>query len=133
MSKRPLDGHNQQRQEKKQPRHDAEVDDDYQTASGEEEDVASPLLLVRASRLDPPLWGRQFCSLELFSGRGIISQRFADRRWRVRSVDKSPRSFATDKVDFHQLQWSNIRAVPDFIWASPPSFTYSLSAGMCPI
>lgn len=78
----------------------------------------------RPLRLNP-VRGRQLCSLELFSGCGIISQEFAERKWKVRSIDNDPRSYATDKVDIMKMTFENIGMVPDFIWASPPCFTYS--------
>jgi len=76
-----------------------------------------------------PVRGRQMCFLELFSGCGSVSQEFAQRLWRVRSIDNDPKSNATDKVDVMKLQYCDIGMVPDSIWASPPCFTYSHLAG----
>ena len=76
-----------------------------------------------------PVRGRQLCALELFSGCGMVTQEFANRRWRVRSIDNSPTSYATDKVDIMKIKYQDIGMVPDFIWASPPCFTYSNMAG----
>jgi hypothetical protein len=110
----------------------------------------SELLLSRAnrsSRFDPVL-GRQLVMLELFSGCGMVSQEFAELKWKVRSVDSSFDSYATDKVSIMDIPVPGIddtytksgkgldslfdlleHFVPDFIWASPPCFTYSLLAG----
>ena len=73
--------------------------------------------------------GRTLGALELFSGCGMVSQEFAERKWKVRSVDNSPTSYATDKMDIMKFSFQDIGYVPDFIWASPPCFTYSLMAG----
>jgi hypothetical protein len=44
------------------------------------------LFAIRTSWLIRLLWNcRQLCSLELFSGCGIITQSFADLKWRMRS------------------------------------------------
>ena len=59
----------------------------------------------------------------------MISQEFAERKWRVRSVDNSLRSHATDRLDVMKFELKDIGFVPDFIWASPPCFTYSIMAG----
>lgn len=92
------------------------------------------LLFWRASRpTRPPVRGRQLCALELFSGCSIVTQAFADRRWRVKSIDNSMLSNATTIADIMQLNFDeDVGMVPDFIWASPPCFTYSLLAGKCP-
>ena len=89
------------------------------------------LLQVRADRptRTHPFRGRQLNCLELFSGCGMISQEFAERKWRVRSVDNSLRSHATDRLDVMKFELKDIGFVPDFIWASPPCFTYSIMAG----
>jgi hypothetical protein len=88
------------------------------------------LKLWRASRPTRPPVGRQLCALELFSGEGIVTQAFADRRWRVRSIDNSMSSNATTIADVMQLNFDkDVGMMPDFIWASPPCFTYSLLAG----
>ena len=76
-----------------------------------------------------PARGRQLCFLELFSGCGAVTQEFAERKWRVRSIDNDERSCSTDKVDIMKLEYLDIGMVPDVIWASPPCFTYSLLAG----
>jgi hypothetical protein len=76
-----------------------------------------------------PVRGRQLNCLEIFSGCGIISQEFANRRWRVRSIDIDPMSNATDKLDIMNLCFEDIDMIPDFIWASPPCFTYSNKSG----
>ena len=79
-----------------------------------------------------PVRGRQLCSLELFSGCGMLTQEFAIRKWRVRSVDISPTSYATDVLDIMKMRYEDLGMVPDFIWASPPCLTYSLMAGRSP-
>mmetsp|Transcript_18867 Transcript_18867/g.51684 ORF Transcript_18867/g.51684 Transcript_18867/m.51684 type:complete len:647 (+) Transcript_18867:1226-3166(+) len=99
-----------------------------------------------------PIRGRRpLGALELFSGCGIVSQEFAQRQWKILSVDNSEDSNATHKVSIMDLQRPGQTAtdgsripvlpehgsfglgtgfgVPDFIWASPPCFTYSLLAG----
>lgn len=96
-----------------------------------------------------PLRGRQLVALELFSGCGIVTQEFAERKWLVRSVDNSETSHATDKVDIMDIAIPEAVAlqlpgdiatdkdlydffggcIPDFIWASLPCFTYSMLAG----
>jgi len=89
------------------------------------------LLRVRADRPTRmyPVRGRQLAMLELFCGCGIVSQEFADRKWKIRSLDNDDASNATDKVDIMKFQLGDIGYVPDFIWASPPCFTYSIMAG----
>ena len=89
------------------------------------------LLQARADRPNRthPCRGRPLYCLELFSGCGMVSQEFAERKWQVRSVDNSPYSNASDKVDVMKFGLRDIGFVPDFIWASPPCFTYSLMAG----
>jgi hypothetical protein len=90
------------------------------------------LRLWRASRPTGPhpTRGRQLCALELFSGCSIVTQAFADRRWRVRSIDNSVFSNATTIADIMRLNYDeHVGMVPDFIWASPPCFTYSHLAG----
>jgi hypothetical protein len=68
--------------------------------------------------------------LELFSGCGVVTQEFCDRRWRVRSVDNDPTTFPTDRVDFTKLTFDSVGpTLPDCIWMSPPCFTYSNMAG----
>jgi site-specific DNA-cytosine methylase len=78
-----------------------------------------------------PVRGRPLQCLELFSGCGVVTQEFADRKWTVRSVDTDRSSNATDKVSVMDLdvEFRSIGFVPDFIWASPPCFTYSNMAG----
>ena len=109
------------------------------------------LLRFRADRptRPNPLRGRQLAALELFCGCGIVTQEFAERKWSVRSVDNLQTSNATDKVsimdiaipkelespppeidatdDAHYELFKGF--IPDFIWASPPCFTYSNMAG----
>lgn len=108
------------------------------------------LIACRADRsVRPnPVRGRQLAALELFSGCSIVSQEFAERKWKVKSFDNSPSSYATNKVSVMDLQRPSDASttdqispedacfglgtafgVPDFIWASPPCFTYSLLAG----
>ena len=89
------------------------------------------LLKARADRpLRPhPVRGRPLYCLELFSGCGIVSQEFAERGWITRSVDLNELSNATDKADVMSLELSDLGFVPDFIWASPPCFTYSRLSG----
>ena len=89
------------------------------------------LLKARADRpLRPhPVRGRPLYCLEIFSGCGIVSQEFAERGWITRSVDLNQFSNATDKADVMSLELSDLGFIPDFIWASPPCFTYSNIAG----
>jgi site-specific DNA-cytosine methylase len=88
------------------------------------------LKLWRANRPTHPPVGRQLCALELFSGQGSVTQAFADHRWRVKSIDNSMSSNATTIADIMQLDFDkDVGMVPDFIWASPPCFTYSHLAG----
>lgn len=90
------------------------------------------LLQCRADRpvRTHPCRGRQLACLELFCGCGAVSQEFAERKWKVRSIDNAPTSRASDRVDISSFQLDDIGGmVPDFIWASPPCFTYSLMAG----
>ena len=101
---------------------------------GEKDDMDwYELLRCRAGRpvRMNPVRGRQLACLELFSGCGVVSQEFAERKWKVRSVDVCPNSNATDKMsvmDVHSFQPFGF--VPDFLWASPPCFTYSnMAAG----
>lgn len=65
--------------------------------------------------------------LELFAGEAVVSNAFHHYGsfWRTRSIDNDPKSRATDRVDFLKLKWNNIGVLPDFIWISPPCFTYS--------
>eukprot|EP00977_Amphora_coffeiformis_P011157 scaffold2667_cov237-Amphora_coffeaeformis.AAC.6 len=99
---------------------------------GEKEDMDFEELMAcwagRSTRTNP-IRGRQLCFLELFSGCGAVTQEFAERKWRVRSIDNDDRSFATDRVDIMKLQYLDMGMVPDVIWASPPCFTYSNLAG----
>ena len=67
--------------------------------------------------------------MELFCGCAIVSKEFWKLNWRVASVDIDGKSNATDLVDIMKMQFSNIDFVPDFIWCSPPCFTYSKLAG----
>lgn len=77
-----------------------------------------------------PCRGRQLQSLELFSGLGIVTQEFCDRRWKVAAVDNNDWSNATIKTDIMSLKPEELEFVPDFIWASLPCQTYSnLTAG----
>ena len=79
-----------------------------------------PAWHVRASQPIRPhrVLGRQMCMLELFSGCSIVSQKFHELGWRIRSVDNDTSSNATDKVDIMKLRFEDIGMVPDFIWAS---------------
>lgn len=86
----------------------------------------------RANRPDRPhSWvdRRQMCSLEPFSGEGIVSQAFADRRFRVQSIDNNHTAHATMLVDIMNIRYENIGMVPDVMWVSPPCHTYSLLTG----
>lgn len=89
------------------------------------------LLQARADRPNRshPCRGRQLNCLEIFSGCGLVSQEFVDHRWRARSVDTDLSSHASDKVSIMDFSFETVGFVPDFIWASPPCFTYSLMAG----
>jgi hypothetical protein len=91
----------------------------------------SELLACDANRpiRSAPSCGRELCALELFCGCGVVSQEFARLNFRVRSVDNSPKSYATDKVDIMKITYDNIGFVPDFIWASPPCQCYSNLGG----
>ena len=76
-----------------------------------------------------PSRGRQLQMVELFSGRGVVSQEFCERRWMVESYDNNEWSNATEKEDILKVSVENMHFVPDFVWASPPCHTYSLMAG----
>lgn len=69
----------------------------------------------RPRRTTQNLSGRPLECLEIFSGRGIVSQQFAQRMWTTRGADTSPISTAD----------SSNKWTPDFIWACPPCFSYS--------
>ena len=73
--------------------------------------------------------GRQLYAVEVFCGCAIVSEEFDHRKWRVRAFDNDPNSRATHQVDFMNFTWASIMNVPDFIWLSPPCFTYSKLAG----
>ena len=74
--------------------------------------------------------GRKLRMLELFSGCSIVSETFNLLGWSVRSVDNDHNSRASHKVDFMQLNWTDIGYIPDSIWLSPPCITYTkLTAG----
>ena len=69
-------------------------------------------------------------SMEFFSGCGVVSQEMSRHQFLVKSFDIDPMANATHKVDIMKLQYGDLGMVPDFIWASPPCFTYSLLSGM---
>jgi len=100
---------------------------------GEKDDMDwKELLQCRASRpmRTNPIRGRSLGCVELFSGCGVVTQHFAERRWRVRSVDTLQTSPATDKRSIMNIDYkTHFGYVPDFIWASPPCFTYSNLSG----
>lgn len=100
---------------------------------GDKEDYTyDELFRIRAHRPTRPMnpHARQFCALELFCGCAAVSHEFLDRKWRVRCLDNDmEHSNATDVVDVMKVQYDNIGFVPDFIWCSPPCFTYSNLAG----
>ena len=73
--------------------------------------------------------GRKLYAVEVFCGCAIVSNEFVHRKWRVRALDNDPNSRATHQVDFMNFTWASIMNVPDFIWLSPPCFTYSKLAG----
>ena len=76
-----------------------------------------------------PCRGRAMQCLELFCGRGVVSQEFRQRLWKVISVDIDEDSNATIKSDILTIGPSDLEFVPDFIWASLPCHTYSNMAG----
>ncbi|KAL3911568.1 MAG: hypothetical protein SGARI_001586 [Bacillariaceae sp.] len=90
------------------------------------------LLGMRADRpmLPPRVFGTPFKFAEVFSGQGIMTQKFQDKKWMVRSIDWSPSSAAIHKVDVMALDFDkHIGAVPDCIVLAPDCSTYSLLAG----
>jgi hypothetical protein len=92
------------------------------------------LLEARASRpTQPPKeFGRPMYFLEIFSGCGIMTQKFRERKWIVNSIDRSVSSNAIHKVDIVDLIYdTHIGMLPDFLVLAPECFTYSNLAGEC--
>jgi len=99
---------------------------------GDMEDMEwGELLRYRIDRSNIPALcrGRQLQCLELFCGKGIVSQEFCERKWQVISIDSDENSNATMKSDIRDINPEELGFVPDFIWASPPCHTYSKLAG----
>ncbi|KAG7374588.1 hypothetical protein IV203_013683 [Nitzschia inconspicua] len=92
------------------------------------------LLECRASRpmQSPKIFGRPLYFLEIFSGCGIMTQKFQERKWIVKSIDKSPSSNAVHKVDIMDIDFDqHIGMLPDFVVFAPDCSTYSnLSGGI---
>lgn len=63
------------------------------------------------------------------TGRGIVSQEFRQRQWKMESVDFAETSNATIKTDILDLEITKLPFVPDFIWISFDCSTYSKAAG----
>ena len=81
------------------------------------------LLACHASRLIQPdlVGGQQLCALEV--------QQMWYLWWRVESINNTLSSFATTIADIMHLNFDeHVGMVPEFIWASPPCFMYSLMA-----
>ena len=120
---------------------------------GEKDDMTfAELFQWRASRptRSTPARGRPLCALELLhrcdgdgssspSLSGVITQEFADRKWKVprRIADIPDKTNGTTTtidlgVDLMDACYKDIGMVPDFIWASPPRFDPSKNvSGMC--
>jgi len=73
--------------------------------------------------------GRPLQMLELFCGSAVVTQEFAQLKWKTESIDISEESNATTIVDILELAFGDLRFVPDFIWASLPCETYSCAPG----
>jgi len=89
--------------------------------------------LLRWSADRPPLVatcrGRSFQMLELFCGSAIVTSEFAHLKWETDSIDVLKESNATIVKDILKLEYTDLRFVPDCIWASLPCETYSVAAG----
>ena len=73
--------------------------------------------------------GRALQMLELFCGSAVVTSEFAQRQWKTDSIDISKESNATIIKDIQEIEHTDLRFVPDFIWASLPCETYSCAAG----
>jgi len=73
--------------------------------------------------------GRPLQMLEFFCGSAVVTQEFTQLKWKTDSIDVLEESNATIKKDILKLKYTDLRFVPDFIWASLPCETYSNAAG----
>ncbi|GKY91991.1 hypothetical protein MPSEU_000170700 [Mayamaea pseudoterrestris] len=84
-------------------------------------------------RIVSPLLGQSFRALELCCGRGVITDYFHQRLFKVMSVDIDPYSNATHKMDLCSLTIHDIReslgGIPHFVWASPDCVTNTRVSG----
>jgi len=80
-------------------------------------------------RLPATCRGRPLQMLELFCGKAVVSQEFAQLKWACDSVDILEDSNATIKMDVLKMQCTDLKFVPDCIWASLPCQTYSNACG----
>jgi hypothetical protein len=68
---------------------------------------------------------RHFCSLELFSGFGVVSQQFALKGWQTMWFD------TTAGGDFMDFRFHHMQSIPDFIYVSMRCLSYSHDFGRC--
>ena len=90
----------------------------------------NPLLPLQPRTLPTELPGRSLHFLELFSGKGVVSQACHDSEYLWESVDVNPLTKPTMLRDIMCSDPSrDLKRVPDFIWVSLPCETYSNLAG----
>ena len=65
----------------------------------------------------------------MLKGCGAVTQEFVKRKWAVHSIDNCPNSNAILKEDIMKIAPQDLKFIPDFLWASPPCFTYSNMSG----
>jgi hypothetical protein len=66
---------------------------------------------------------RPFCSLELFSGFGMVSQQLALKGWQTMWFD------TTAGGDFMDFRFQHMHCIPDFIYVSMRCLSYSHDCG----